>query len=206
MGTFISAIGGNEMKNVHPYNRQVQPFMMSMNQMVERIDDPAQVAACKQFLREEENRILNSPGSSGAHHTWQGGYFDHIVDVMNIGAGLYETLMRLGPLDFPVGDVFLVLFWHDAEKPFRYWEPVDPLATSKDKGDRARFRQQLFDRFGLVLTERQKNGLRFVEGEIGGTHIPGERAAGRLAGICHAADFMSARTRYSRELMGATIF
>lgn len=189
---------------MHPYDQRTRPHLKTLNEMVSMIEDPGQRAACKRFMAEMEDRVCTSFGSRSAHHAWEGGYLDHIVDVMNIGKKLFELMRSMGPLDFTLSDVLVVLFWHDVEKPFRYIEPRHPLACG-NKAQRAQFREQIFERFGLLLTAQQQNAMDHVEGEINGTYIPGGRAMNELAAVCHAADTLSARGRHSPETMGTTI-
>jgi hypothetical protein len=54
------------------------------------------------------------------HQAWEGGYVDHLQETMNIGIDLYKTFSQRRDLTFTLSDLFIVLFLHDLEKPFKY--------------------------------------------------------------------------------------
>jgi hypothetical protein len=74
--------------------------------------------------------IGNAPGSTKNHQAWEGGYIDHITEVMNIAHWLYTSSPR--PLPFGLADALEVLFLHDLEKPWKFTNAYQPLGTFED--------------------------------------------------------------------------
>ncbi|MEX0596611.1 MAG: hypothetical protein WD512_08925, partial [Candidatus Paceibacterota bacterium] len=91
----------------------------SLEQMLEMIEEPNR-KACKNILVDNLELFQTVQGGAHNHHTWVGGYYDHIKEVMNIGIVLYQQLNSFRPLPFTLSDLLLVLYLHDIEKPWRY--------------------------------------------------------------------------------------
>jgi len=70
------------------------------------------------------------------------------------------------------------------------------LLVFKTKEDRRAFRDGLIDQHGILLSDSQKNALRYVEGVPDSEYTPGERTMGELAAFCHCCDILSARLWY----------
>lgn len=137
------------------------------------------------------SEIARAPGSKAAHQAWPGGCVGHVLDTINIGLAMYDTLRRTGrSVDFTEEDVVIVLLLHDVEKPARYLGLH--RSAQGEKGDRAHYRQYLLAHYGIVLSEPQQNAVRYCEGE-GNDYRPGHRVMNGLAALCHAADVLSAR-------------
>jgi hypothetical protein len=138
----------------------------------------------------EMDMFKNAAGSSHNHQAWEGGYFDHVVETMNIACWLYETSPRVLP--FTLTDALTVLFLHDLEKPFK--EIVG--STWKTKDDRRDFRETLIQQNQIPLTAEQKNALLYVMFPL---HYSGtERKMKPLAAFCHTCDILSARLWWNR--------
>jgi len=164
--------------------------------------------------------IATAAGSSHNHQAWPGGYLDHVVETMNIAVWLYLTCPRTLP--FTIGDACLVMFLHDLEKPWKHagssglpdpacekcggrgevsvgggWAgyPDESCACTglRTKAQRRDFRDRMIRQYDIVLTDEQKNALRYVEGVPDDEYTPGERTMGELAAFCHCSDILSAR-------------
>jgi len=68
--------------------------------------------------------------------------------------------------------------------------------TLKTKEDRRAFRDGLIEEYGILLSDDQKNALKYVEGIPDKEYQPGERIMGELAAFCHCCDILSARLWY----------
>src|SRR5579863_920200 len=66
----------------------------------------------------------------------------------------------------------------------------------KTKEDRRAFRDGMIDEYGILLSNDQKNALRYVEGIPDKEYQSGERIMGELAAFCHCCDILSARLWY----------
>lgn len=116
---------------------------LTLEQLIQQIPEP-DANGCLKLLRENFDKINKAPGSSANHQAWEGGYVDHILEVMNFGCRLYHLMNSLRPLPFSLGDALLVLFLHDIEKPWKY-AGVE-MAT---KAERAEFRNRLLHLYGF---------------------------------------------------------
>jgi hypothetical protein len=66
----------------------------------------------------------------------------------------------------------------------------------KTKEDRRAFRDGMIEEYGILLSDDQKNALKYVEGIPDKEYKPGERIMGELAAFCHCCDILSARLWY----------
>jgi hypothetical protein len=66
----------------------------------------------------------------------------------------------------------------------------------KTKEDRKAFRDGLIEEYGILLSDDQKNALKYVEGIPDSEYKPGDRIMGELAAFCHCCDILSARLWY----------
>lgn len=147
---------------------------------------------CLKLWSENERRFSLSPGSTHNHQAWPGGYLDHVHDTMMTAVRLYTALPQ--PLPFNLNDAVLVLFLHDVEKPWRYVEPVENMAS---KEARRLFRVLTIAQAGIALTNAQANALYYVEGE-GADYRSDRRVMNELAAFCHMCDVASARIYHSK--------
>lgn len=180
-----------------------------IEQSLRLVDEPHR-SVCLRILRENRELFEKVQGSTNNHQAWPGGYLDHVSEVLNIGRVLYDGLGGLRPLPFSLSDALFVLFLHDIEKPWKYringdgnLEHIPELQT---KGAQHAFRMAKLAEYGIVLTEDQLNGLKYVEGELN-DYTNKRRVMGPLAAFCHLADVTSARIWFdypSDEWPGAT--
>ena len=151
--------------------------------------------AFQRFVRENQDRIIERPGSSHNHQCWAGGYADHVTETMNIAFWLYSTSPR--PLPFALADALEVMFLHDLEKPFKEGKALrDPrtgILYEATKAHRKQLRAELIKHYGIVILSEQENALRYVEGVPDSEYTPGERTMNELAAFCHCCDILSAR-------------
>ena len=66
----------------------------------------------------------------------------------------------------------------------------------KTKEDRRAFRDGMIEEYGILLSDNQKNALKYVEGIPDSEYKPGDRIMGELAAFCHCCDILSARLWY----------
>jgi len=174
-------------------------------EMIEAIDEPNRTA-CRKLYEENIELFKKAAGSSYNHQAWEGGYFDHITEVMNVCVMLYPMYNVRG-LNFTLSDALLVMFIHDLEKAFSD-EVVDVIEENYGttgnflsmKEAKAIVRNQLIEKYNIVLTEQQQNAFKYVEGE-NNDYSSGKRVMNELAAFCHIADVSSARIwhEYGKE-------
>jgi hypothetical protein len=166
----------------------------TLEQMLEMIDEPNRTA-CQNILNDNLELFKTVQGSAYNHHTWIGGYYDHIMDVMNIAIVLYERLNSLRPLPFSLSDLLLVLYLHDIEKPWRY-DLIDGKLYNKesmqDREMQNNFRIQKLQEYGIQLNPEHENGIKYTEGE-GKDYSMNGRVMNELACLAHMSDVCSAR-------------
>ncbi len=172
----------------------MKPKYYPIEELLNKIDEPNR-AICLKILEDNIELFRLVQGSSHNHQSWQGGYFDHIQEVMNIGFVLYEQLNLMRPLPFSLSDALLILFFHDIEKPWKYEVTDGNLQIKeslKDKKAQKEFRNKKIKEYGIELSEYQLNGMKYVEGEHD-DYSPKQRVMNPLAAFCHLADVTSAR-------------
>lgn len=159
--------------------------------------EPAAVReGCLRMYAENCDLYREVQGSTHNHQAWPGGYHDHVAEVMNLAHVLFETLNAQRQLPFTLSDLLLVVFLHDAEKPWKYEVGPDgelqhrPGMETKD--DHQRFRMKKLAEYGITLTPEQENGLEYAEGEIK-NYSNRKRHMGPLAAVAHMCDVASAR-------------
>ncbi len=181
-------------------------FYLSIEKLVSMIAGP-NGAASRRML--DDNRALfeTVQGSTNNHQAWPGGYIDHVTEGMNIAVSLYDTLNGLRNLPFTLSDALLVFFLHDIEKPWKYELGADGQLHHRKglgtKADAHAFRDAKVAEYGIVLTDEQKNGLRYVEGELD-EYSSRRRMMGSLAAFCHLCDVTSARIWFDHPLENET--
>lgn len=166
----------------------------TLEQMLEMIDEPNRTA-CQNILNDNLELFKTVQGSAHNHHTWLGGYYDHVQEVMNIAIVLYERLNSLRPLPFSLSDLLLVLYLHDIEKPWRY-DLIDGKLYNKesmqDREMQNNFRIQKLKEYGIKLNPEHENGIKYTEGE-GKDYSMNGRVMNELACLAHMSDVCSAR-------------
>lgn len=167
----------------------------TIDALLSRINTPNRQPAAALWL-DLKTHLPQAWGSTKSHHAWDGGYRDHVQEVMNVAMVLYASLSAERTLEFELGSALLVLFLHDCEKPFRHatdkqlrqfaWITQRPGKSDKN------FQKQLITHYGFRLSDEEWNGLHYVEGE-GSDYLEGRRTQLPLAAFCHVCDTVSAR-------------
>lgn len=162
--------------------------------LIEMIDEPNR-SLCLKLYTDNKYIFDTSKGSNTKHQAWEGGYIDHITEVMNISIKQYD-MMSFRELPFSLSDALLVLFLHDLEKPWKYGGDV----ISDSDFELLRFGNKEFvkskiDEYGFILTKEHLNALEYVHGE-GSDYNPNTRVQGELAAFVHVCDVISARIWY----------
>lgn len=172
-----------------------KPRYYTIEEMLDMIDEPNRFA-CVKILADNRKLFQTAQGSTNNHQRWPGGYFDHVQEVMNIAVVLYSELNSLRPLPFSLSDLLIVLYFHDIEKPWKYELREDGELYHKSgfetKEDCQRFRIGRLKEYGIALTQKQENGLKYVEGEYN-DYTNRRRVMGPLACVAHLCDVTSAR-------------
>lgn len=178
-----------------------KPRYYSLEEALNLIEGPNK-SKCVEILEENRDMFRIARGSQNTkHQPWVGGYLDHVTDTMNLAILFYGSLSATGrPLNFTLSDSLLVMFLHDLEKPFKQVKGRElGLYDSSGKKDNSAikmFREDLFKKYKLELTEQQVNAIRYVEGENEDYH-PTERVMNELSAFCHLCDIWSARGWYN---------
>lgn len=167
--------------------------------LIDLIDEPYRSIA-HQILTDHRALFEKARGSTHNHQTWEGGYIDHVTDGMNYANHLYDFDESFGrPLPFSKSDALLIFFLHDLEKPWRIEVLPNGQVQNRQgletKAQFKQFREDQLNKYGLVLTPAQLNGLTYVEGEIH-DYSSKERKMNELAAFCHKVDVWSARAWY----------
>jgi hypothetical protein len=174
----------------------MKPTYHTLNQLIDMIEEP-NGSICHRVLDENKELFRIARGSSHNHQAWEGGYLDHLTEIMNTATVLYSALNETRPLPFSLSDSLLVLYLHDLEKPWRYIKQEDGLWKMNpdlaDKGTQVGpFVDQKISEYGFVLTDSHLNGLKYVEGEKN-DYSPTRRTQTPLAAFAHLCDTWSAR-------------
>jgi hypothetical protein len=180
-------------------------YYLELDELFDLFDDVNQ--NYERIYDENWGLFEKSAGSSHNHQAWEGGYMDHLLEVLNIACQQYNWMSRARRMPFKLSDALQVLFLHDVEKPWKYAtghvdEHVqDEVAArqhyrslpTKTKEERTAFRDAVIAHYKIALTEDQKNALKYVEGVRDTDYTPGARTMGELAAFCHSCDLLSAR-------------
>lgn len=172
---------------------------LPIEQLVQLIEEPWKTP-CERILADHRTLFERARGSTHNHQTWDGGYIDHITDGMNYARHLYALDAALGrPMPFSLSDALLIFYLHDLEKPWRILVQESGEAMNRPGLDTKpafkMFREVKLIEYGLVLTAEQRNGLTYVEGEMG-DYSSTQRVMNELAAFCHKVDVWSARQCY----------
>lgn len=152
---------------------------------------------CVMILDDYSAIFRKAPGSTHNHQNWRGGYWDHIVEVMNRAVFLYDVNPR--PFPFTLSSALLVLFLHDIEKPWKYKLGVDGQSDVKKDFDTEEkshnFRDTFINHYDIILSPEEQNALKYVHGE-GNDYSSKRRVMGPLAAFCHICDVWVAKIDY----------
>ncbi len=164
---------------------------LPLHTLLSLIDAPNK-ECCEKLYADNQVMFDTAAGSKTKHQAWEGGYVDHVRDIMNIAVRLYAELSSLRPLPFSLSDSLLILFLHDLEKPWKYAgsdEQKQEVASFADYQD---FVKHKINEYGFELTDDHLNALTYVHGE-GDDYDPHVRVQWPLAAFVHICDTISAR-------------
>jgi len=136
------------------------------------------------------DRFIQAPGALKSHQPWEGGFLDHLLDMITIGEAIYG----LADVPFSWGDLVFVILMHDIEKPFRYIEPAMPCVGASNKQIYA----WIGEKYNFDFSPMHINALTYAHGE-NEHYIPHERVMNELAGYLHACDVISARSHFDKK-------
>lgn len=176
----------------------------SLRDFLESMDDPRREALLK-FYDDYEDIIHYAAGSSHNHQAWEGGYADHIAEVLRISELYHDAMSAVRPLSYSKEAAIMSLFFHDIEKPFRYG-PEDSAECNKWRrlAEEAGAGYEVWEdlkwdilaeieaKYGFKLTADERNGIEYAHGE-GSAHEKFRRVASPLASHVHICDTASAR-------------
>lgn len=156
--------------------------------------DPKHRTVCGKLRADFLTQFDAIPGSSHNHQTWQGGYRDHLEEVMNTACVLYNSLNTLRSLNFTLSQALFVLFLHDVDKLQRYEVVAGEVMKKQDyeKGLIQHTKQLLEKKYSYVLSPEEANALEYVHGE-GADYSSKRRVMNELAAFVHCCDIISAR-------------
>ena len=142
---------------------------------------------CLELLNFFIDNYPDAPGSSHNHQAYDGGYYNHVNDILSYAVMLYKDLSKKDKLNFALSDALLVLFLHDIEKPVKYCDTTNESDQE--------IRNRLIQEFGFLLTEGHLLALKYIHGE-GGDYRKDKRVMSPLCAFCHCCDVISARIFY----------
>ncbi len=164
---------------------------LEITQLVNLIEEPNRTK-CYKLFGDNEKIFLEAKGSKTKHQYWEGGYLDHIREVMNIAKNLFEALNKIRPLKFKLSDSLVVLFVHDLEKPWKYCSDMSKKEEFAKFKTTAEFVRSKILEYGFTLSQEQWNALKYVHGE-GNDYDTLIRIQTPLAAFVNACDNISAR-------------
>lgn len=172
-----------------------EPYLR-LPDLINLIDAPNR-ECCLQIY--QDNKILFDTGKGSAckHQDWEGGYLDHITEIMNIAVVTYSALNGCRQLPFSLSDALLTLYLHDIEKPWVYAKDSSKRVKFANDEERHAFNYILINQYGFKLTDDHKNAIRYVHGE-GDDYDAKVRVQNPLAAFIHHCDNTSARIWYDR--------
>ena len=175
----------------------------TLDQLLGMIDQPNDTL-CRNLLETNYDLFSKARGSTHNHQAWEGGYLDHLTEIMNIAVLLYTPLHEARPLPFSLSDALLVNYLHDVEKPWRIQKNKQGEYQSKPElQDKEKqvwpFVQQKLQEYGFKLTPEQLNGIQYAEGEKS-DYSSTTRVQTPLAAFVHMCDVWSARGWFNHPL------
>ncbi len=161
---------------------------LTLEEFIDQMSEPNR-DGCLRFYKDHKERITTAAGSFIKHQAWKGGYNGHLEETLNIAKVTYEALTSIRELPFSLPDAYLSLFWHDAEKIFKYTEPKKIFHSENEKFT---FVLELMREYGIIITDDIKNAIIYVHGE-GDMYSSFENVQRPLAAFIHCCDTISAR-------------
>lgn len=175
----------------------------SLVELIEMIDRPMKTKVFD-IYHKYRHEFSTAQGSQHNHQAWEGGYVDHVTDMMNIARLLYQAMNDKRKLPFTLSDALGVIFFHDIEKAF----PARIDALARPSGDyftrpkaKSKIRYKVIheERAWELFNDEQKNALDHAEGE-GNGYTNERRTMCPLAAFVNMCDVASARIWFDRPL------
>lgn len=170
-------------------HRSVEDFIATVT--------PERAGPLADYHKANLTRFNTAKGSGTKHQAWPGGYRDHVTQMLNMAYRISNSLEALyGKLPFPWESVVVAVYFHDVEKTWKHVPEallVDPVPDKYEHLDRE------LPRFGLFLTEDERNAIRFAHGEPEELYNKTDRVMGRLAALVHSCDMLSARLTFDLD-------
>ncbi|MCR4327077.1 MAG: hypothetical protein NUV46_00675 [Nanoarchaeota archaeon] len=163
----------------------------SFKELFQIIDEPNRSLCIKIYLKNKD-KFERAKGSSFKHQSWEGGYLDHIREVMNIAALIYPILNARRKLTFSLSDALLVLYLHDLEKAWKYGGNKKEVEEVKKFKENYEFVLSKTKEYNFKLNPEHLNALKYVHGE-GKDYDKKKNVQGALAAFVHNCDVISAR-------------
>jgi hypothetical protein len=156
--------------------------------------------AISKYHKSHADLIYYAKASKSKHQAWQGGYKYHLEQCIEIG----ETLYKAYTFPFTFRSVFLVLYFHDIEKIFKYGNGLLGEHRAEESRlaitDKERYYTEFLPaQYEISFVEEELNALKYIHGE--GDDYCEERVMNELAGLCHACDTISARCFYNKRII-----
>lgn len=158
---------------------------------------PERAGPLAAYHRDNLARFNTAKGSGTKHQAWPGGYRDHVTQMMNVAYRVANGMEALyGKLPFPWDSVVVAVYFHDVEKT---WKHVPHALRLDPEPDKYEHLDSELPRYGLLLTDEERNAIRFAHGEPEALYNKTDRVMGRLAALVHAADILSARLTFDLD-------
>lgn len=152
------------------------------------------ISGVLKFHNQYKNLIEDSKGSSNNHQNWKGGYIEHLNQCFKIALFLYGMNYKFEELPFKIESVFIVLYFHDIEKIFKYSENSMQNINKEDW-----YYKILPEDYGINFSNEELNALKYIHGE-GVDYSKEQKIMCPLATFCHMADIASARIFFDSKL------
>lgn len=166
----------------------MNPIYYHLDELLAMINEP-NGSKCRNIWVYNTAIFNKAKGSATKHQAWEGGYLDHITEIMNIAVVMYKAFDACRSLPFSLSDALLTLYLHDLEKPWKYGGPDKHFASDEE---RHAFVNSLIKKHKIELTDEHRNALKYVHGE-GDDWDPHIIKQGPLGAFIHHCDNTSAR-------------
>jgi hypothetical protein len=156
--------------------------------------------------------IYTMPAAVGRHHSYPGGYGDHVSQVMYLSYKMWAEVSDNTP-SVTQDDILLVAFVHDLDKLWRYRPTTNPKLL--EKGQKFEYRDDAIPytdvsktvaecfRRGIILEDKHLEAIDHHHGgwsaDISSVFAPRGRYMTQLSTILHCADMLSTKIYGSIE-------
>lgn len=181
----------NQPKPALAQHRSVEEFIAALEPL-------PRAQALADYHKANLQRFDAAKGSGSKHQAWPGGYRHHLTQMLNMAYRISGDLFSLyGSHPFHWESVVLAVYFHDIEKTWKHVPDrlkIDPLP------DKMHHLAHELPALGIQLTDEELNAVAYAHGEPEALYDKDRRIMGRLAGLVHAADVLSARTTFDLDL------